>query len=135
MESQQKYDMTRSELTKMRHQKEREMKENSQQLKAVIARLHASANKGRVADDEDVNSLAQFSYALSPALQVLLSVLTTKEQTVCLLIRHNFLPTEIATLTISTPQSITNTRVRLLKKLFGQTGGAKDFDAAIKAVN
>ena len=135
MESQQKYDMTRSELTQMRHQKEREMKENSQQLKAVIARLHASANKGRVADDEDVNSLAQFSYALSPALQVLLSVLTTKEQTVCLLIRHNFLPTEIATLTISTPQSITNTRVRLLKKLFGQTGGAKDFDAAIKAVN
>ena len=135
LESQQKYDLTRSELTQMRHQKEREMKENSQQLKAVIARLHASANKGRVADDEDLNSLAQFSYALSPELQVLLSVLNTKEQSVCLLIRHNFLPTEIAALTISTPQTITNTRVRLLKKLFGQTGGAKDFDAAIKAVN
>lgn len=134
IESQQKYDLTRSELTRMRHQKEREMKENSQQLKAVIARLHASANKGRVADDEDVNALAQSSYALSPELQVLLSVLTTKEQAICLLIRHNFLPTEIATLTISTPQTITNTRVRLLKKLFGQTGGAKDFDAAIKAI-
>ena len=135
LESQKKYDLTRSELTQMRHQKEREMKENSQQLKAVIARLHASANKGRVADDEDLNSLAQFSYALSPELQVLLSVLNTKEQAVCLLIRHNFQPTEIAALTISTPQTITNTRVRLLKKLFGQTGGAKDFDAAIKAVN
>lgn len=135
LESQQKYDLTRSELTRMRHQKEREMKENSQQLKAVIARLHASANKGRVADDEDLNSLAQFSYASSPELQVLLSVLNTKEQSVCLLIRHNFLPTEIAALTISTPQTITNTRVRLLKKLFGQTGGAKDFDAAIKKIS
>ena len=135
VESQQKYDLTRSELTKMRHQKEREMKENSQQLKEVISRLHATANKGKVANDEDINSLAQFSYALSPELQVLLSVLNTREQTICLLIRHNFLPTEIASLTISTPQTITNTRVRLLKKLFGQTGGAKDFDAAIKAVN
>ena len=132
VESQQKYDLTRSELTKMRHQKEREMRENSQQLKVVVARLHSAANKGRAVDDGDINNLAQMSYALSPELQVLLSVLNTKEQTVCLLTRHNFLPTEIATLTISTPQSITNTRVRLLKKLFGETGGAKDFDAAIK---
>ena len=132
VESQQKYDLTRSELTQMRHQKEREMRENSQQLKVVVARLHAAANKGRTADDEDINTLAQISYALSPELQVLLSGINTKEQTVCLLTRHNFLPTEIATLTISTPQSITNTRVRLLKKLFGETGGAKDFDAAIK---
>lgn len=132
LESQQKYDLTRSELTKMRHQKEREMKENSQQLKEVISRLHATANKGRMADDEDITMLAQLSYAISPALQSLLSVLTTREQTVCLLIRHNFQPTEIAALTISTPQTITNTRVRLLKKLFNQTGGAKDFDIAIK---
>ena len=132
VESQQKYDLTRSELTKMRHQKEREMKENSQQLKEVISRLHATANKGRMADDEDITMLAQLSYAISPALQSLLSVLTTREQTVCLLIRHNFQPTEIAALTISTPQTITNNRVRLLKKLFNQTGGAKDFDIAIK---
>ena len=108
------------------------MKENSQQLKEVISRLHATANKGRVGDDDDLTTLAQLSYAISPALQSLLSVLATKEQTVCLLIRHNFQPTEIATLTISTPQAITNTRVRLLKKLFNQTGGAKDFDMAIK---
>ena len=134
VESQQKYDLTRSELTKMRHQKEREQRENSRQLKAVVAQLHAAANKGRAADDEDVNALAQISYAQSPELQALLSVLNAKEQSVCLLTRHNFLPTEIATLTISTPQTVTNTRVRLLKKLFGETGGAKDFDAAIKAL-
>lgn len=50
----------------------------------------------------------------------------------CLLTVHNFLPSEIANLTIATPQAITNTRVRLLRKLFGETGGAKDFDTAIK---
>ena len=131
-QGQQRYDLTRKELTQMRRQKEREQLENSRQLKDVIARLHGAANKGQYADSEDTNTLAQLSFAQSPKLRELLSVLNTKEQTVCLLTRHNFLPTEIATLTISTPQTITNTRVRLLKKLFDQTGGAKDFDIAIK---
>ncbi|WP_155949991.1 lipopolysaccharide assembly protein LapB [Prevotella sp. P6B4] len=132
LESQQKYDLTRSELTRMRKQKEREERENSEELKAVVARIHASANKGRAISDDDMNELAQRAYALNPNLQLLLSALNAKEQAVCLLIRHNFLPTEIATLTISTPQTITNTRVRLLKKLFGETGGAKDFDTRLK---
>lgn len=133
-QSEQRYDLTRKELTRLRRQKEREQLENSRQLKDIVARLHTTANKGLAAKDDDINSLAQLSYAQSQKLQQLLSVLTSKEQTVCLLTRQNFLPTEIATLTISTPQAITNTRVRLLKKLFGQLGGAKDFDIAIKNV-
>ena len=80
-----------------------------------------------------MNALAQHAYALSPNLQLLLAPVTTKEQNICLLIRHNFQPTEVATLTISTPQTITNTRVRLLKKLFNETGGAKDFDARLRS--
>ena len=122
----------RSELTRMRRQKEREQRENSQEMKEIVSRLHASANKGKPASDEDTNALAQLSYSQSPELRELLSALNAKEQMVCLLTRQNFLPTEIATLTISTPQTITNTRVRLLKKLFNETGGAKDFDTAIK---
>ena len=133
VESQQKYDLTRQELTQMRKQKERELRENSEHLKGIIARLHATANKGKAASDEDLNALAQHSYALSPNLQLLLAPVTTKEQNICLLIRHNFQPTEVATLTISTPQTITNTRVRLLKKLFNETGGAKDFDARLRS--
>jgi len=133
VESQKKYDRTREELTQMRLQREREERENSEQLKTIVASLHASANKGRAASDEDMNALAQCSYALSPNLQLLFAPLNTKEQNICLLIRHNFQPTEIATLTISTPQTITNTRVRLLKKLFNKTGGAKDFDAKLHA--
>ena len=38
---------------------------------------------------------------------------------------------EIAILVASSPQSITNLRVRLLQKLFNETGGAKDFDQRI----
>ena len=134
VESQQKYDLTRQELTQMRTQKEQELRENSEQLKDVVARLHATANKGRVAADDDMNALAQHSYALNPNLQLLLAPLSAKEQNICLLIRHNFQPTEIASLTISSPQTITNTRVRLLKKLFGETGGAKDFDLMLKSI-
>lgn len=134
VESQKKYDRTREELTQMRLQREREERENSEQLKTIVASLHASANKGRAASDEDMNALAQCSYALSPNLQLLFSPLNTKEQSICLLIRHNFQPTEIATLTISTPQTITNTRVRLLKKLFNETGGAKDFDTKLRTI-
>lgn len=133
VESQKKYDRTREELTQMRLQREREERENSEQLKTIVASLHASANKGRAASDEDMNALAQCSYALSPNLQLLFSTLNAKEQSICLLIRHHFQPTEIATLTISTPQTITNTRVRLLKKLFNETGGAKDFDTKLRA--
>ena len=133
VESQMKYDLTREELTKMRLQREREERENSEQLKAISSNLHASANKGQAASDDDMNALAQCSYTLNPNLQLLLSQLNAKEQDVCLLIRHNFQPSEIATLTISTPQTITNTRVRLLKKLFNETGGAKDFDSKLRA--
>ena len=116
----------------MHRQKEREQRENSHMMKEVVSSLHATANKGKPATDEDANNLAQISYSQNPELRELLSILNSKEQMVCLLTRQNFLPTEIATLTISTPQSITNTRVRLLKKIFNETGGAKDFDNAIK---
>ena len=132
LESQQRYSLTRSQLTQMRRQKEREQRENSSQIKDVTARLHATANRGQAATDEDMNTLAQLSFSLCPPLHQLLSPLSAKEQRVSLLIRHNFLPTEIATLTISTPQAVTNMRVRLLRKLFDQSGGAKDFDNAIK---
>ena len=134
-ESQQQYNLTRSELTNMRRQKEREQRENSLQMKEIVSRLHSSANRGQPAADEDANALAQLSYAQNPKLRELLSSLNSKEQIVCLLTIQNFIPSEIATLTISTPQAITNTRVRLLKKLFGETGGAKEFDNAIRQIH
>ena len=123
---------TRTELTQMRRNSEREQRENSRQMKDVVARLHSAAIKGMPASDEDMNALAQLTYAMRPRLRELLSTISAREQQVCLLTVHGFLPSEIANLTISTPQAITNTRVRLLRRLFGESGGATDFDTAIK---
>ena len=115
----------------MQRQKKRQMRDNSRQLKDVTARLHKTVNLGQVAKDEDISVLAQCCYSLNPALLALLKPLSTKEQAVCLLIRQHFQPSEIAILVASSPQSITNLRVRLLQKLFNETGGAKDFDQRI----
>lgn len=123
---------TRTELTQMRRKSEREQRENSRQMKDVVARLHSAALKGMPASDEDMNALAQLTYAMRPRLRELLSSISAREQQVSLLTVHGFPPSEIANLTIASPQAITNTRVRLLRKLFGESGGAKNFDTAIK---
>lgn len=127
-ESQEAYFLTRERLTQMRKAKEREERENSKQLKEIVSRLHNLAMKGREGSSDDWNTLAQISFALRPNLQSLFSSLSEREVNVCLLIRQNFLPSEIAILTCSSPQAITNMRVRLLQKLFNRTGGARDFD-------
>lgn len=125
------YILTHRELVQMQRQKKRQLRDNSRQLKDVTARLHKTVNLGQVAKDEDISALAQCCYLLNPALLALLKPLGTKEQAVCLLIRQHFQPSEIAILVASSPQSITNLRVRLLQKLFNETGGAKDFDQRI----
>ena len=125
------YILTHRDLVQMQRQKKRQLRDNSRQLKDVTARLHKTVNLGQVAKDEDISALAQCCYSLNPALLALLKALNTKEQAVCLLIRQHFQPSEIAILVASSPQSITNLRVRLLQKLFNETGGAKDFDQRI----
>jgi hypothetical protein len=125
------YIASHRELVQMQRQKVVQARENSRQMKDVVARLHKSADRGIPAPDEDLSTLAQLSYAASPALLSLLKPLGSREQAVCLLIRQHFQPTEIAILTSSSPQSVTNLRVRLLQKLFGMNGGAKDFDYQI----
>jgi hypothetical protein len=112
----------------MQRQKKRQQRDNSRQLKDVTARLHKSAMLGQPAADEDVSTLQQVCFSLNPELLTLLKPLGVREQALCLLIYHHFQPSEIACLLMASPQSITNMRVKLLKRLFGETGGAKDFD-------
>ena len=57
--------------------------------------------------------------------------LSEDEYMVCLLVRFNFIPSEISILLNLSSQTVTNIRTRLLKKLFGKMGGAKDFDQAL----
>lgn len=60
--------------------------------------------------------------------------LSAREINICLLTRLHFTPSEISTLIDISPQSVTNTRSRLLGKIFGIKGGATEFDKRIMAM-
>ncbi len=102
---------------------------------APVAHLHRLAARGQEATDGDWTALHLLMTQQAPTLLARLSstgTLTTKELNVCLLIRLRFIPSEIGTLTSTSPQTITNMRGRLLLKLFGEHGGARDFDAKMR---
>lgn len=118
------------------HRRPDEWNLHEQLMRSVtVARLHNLAARGREAAPLDWDDLHRLAAEHLPALLHLLNTspaVNAKETNVCLLIRLRFIPSEIATLTATSPQTITNMRVRLLLKLFGERGGARDFDARIR---
>ena len=100
-----------------------------------VTRLHRLADRGQAATSDDWAQLQQLLRQKAPDFLARLNAaapLTPKEQNVCLLIRLRFIPSELAVLTGTSPQTITNMRVRLLQKLFHAKGGARDFDARMQ---
>lgn len=100
-----------------------------------VSRLHRLADRGQAATNDDWAQLQQLLRQQAPDFLARLNAaasLTPKEQNVCLLIRLRFIPSELAVLTGTSPQTITNMRVRLLQKLFHTKGGARDFDARMQ---
>ena len=57
--------------------------------------------------------------------------LSTQELRVCLLLKANFKPTEIAVLTVHSKEAITSTRRRLYKKMTGHDGTPEMLDDLI----
>ncbi len=53
---------------------------------------------------------------------------------ICILIKFKFITSEITCLLDISSQRLTTTRRRLNNKIFGNTGGAKDFDYSIKRI-
>jgi tetratricopeptide (TPR) repeat protein len=100
----------------------------------IVYHLHNQASRGKAAADNDWIELHE---VVSEGLPYFISSinsksdLTNKEINICLLTRLRFIPSEIASLTASSPQSVTNARVKLLNKIFGIKGGAKTFDERI----
>ncbi len=100
-----------------------------------VQRLHETAAKGQVADNALWNDLHRFLSAHDAHLSALLAdhpSLAWGEVNVIMLIRLRFAPSEMAALTGVSSQNVTNLRVRLLRKMFGEKGGARDFDARIR---
>lgn len=100
-----------------------------------VQRLHEAAAKGQMADRALWNDVHRFLGAHDPHLSALLAdhpTLAWSEVNLIMLIRLRFAPSEMATLTGVSSQNVTNLRVRLLRKMFGEKGGARDFDARIR---
>ena len=98
----------------------------------IVVRMHALATRGKTPQQEEWTEL----YALGkPFLSTLSDYhLSIKEINICMLSKLGFAPSEIAALTSSSPQAITNSRIRLHTKIFKEKGGAKDFDYKIREI-
>ena len=99
--------------------------------------LHRLASVGRTAEKQDWDALHQLTNSYDGRLNTLFAEhtkLSPNEINVTILTRLRFIPTEIAVLTGMSSQSITNTRARLLQKIFGVKGGAKEFDDRIRNI-
>jgi len=111
--------------------------DQQQQLLAadITARLRSLAQRGQPATEADWTALVDAYRQHCPQFLTMLSAISSmqpRELNVCLLIRLRFQPSEVAVLTASSPQSVTNLRVRLLQKVFNRKGGARDFDEQLR---
>ena len=111
--------------------------DQKQQLLAtdITARLRTLAQRGQPATEADWTALVDAYRQHCPQFLTMLSAISSlqpRELNVCLLIRLRFQPSEVAVLTASSPQSVTNLRVRLLQKVFNKKGGARDFDEQLR---
>lgn len=119
--------------------KEENLKDSIQELKLSepVSRLHRSLINAQAVREQDWKDFyAVFNEKLPSFEQILKSryPLSESELQICMLIKLEFSPGDIAVLTNKTKASISLTRTRLYSKLFQKEGTAKDFDEFIRSV-
>ena len=100
----------------------------------VVISLHRIASRGQCANEVNWQQLTQLISERDKSMAILLSnnpELSDREQHVVMLIRLRFIPSEISVLMDISAQNVTNMRQRLMQKMFGENGGARDFDRRI----
>jgi tetratricopeptide (TPR) repeat protein len=101
----------------------------------IVQRLHKYATRIVVPTESEWSDLMGVVNKLLPDfslhLQSYKEDLTEKEYKVCVLLRLNFIPSELAVLLSLTKQRITNIRCSINKKLFNQEG-ARTVDANLR---
>lgn len=101
----------------------------------IITALHRKASIGMKADGSDFRELMKTAKQYVPDFVAALlkhdPKLDDNSLLFCVLIKFRFLSSELAILFDKSSQSITNKKVRLLKRIFHIDGGAKQFDAKI----
>ena len=101
----------------------------------IILLLREMAGKSKKAGMAELNELKDTAKRLLPHFSLALDQTEYKlynhEKLLCILIKAGFHPSEIAILLSMSPQSISNLRARLNKKMFNADKGAKDFNERI----
>ncbi len=103
----------------------------------TVFRFHQLAAKGKMGTHEDWTELYEVINREMPEFIPSIhrnGMLSDRDTNICILIKLHFIPSEIAILIGASPQIITNSRVRLLNKIFDERGGARDFDQKIRGM-
>lgn len=124
----------------MKYQEDKETPEKwnieNMLLKAdAVISLHRIASKGQSANEVNWQKLTQLISECDKNIAIALRgnlELSEREQHVIMLIRLRFIPSEISVLMDVSAQNVTNMRQRLMQKMFGDNGGARDFDRRIR---
>ena len=97
--------------------------------------LHKLADAGRKASVLELRRLRDYAYREAPsfhdAITKAKSPLSIREENICVMIRQGFMASEIAILFGMSPQSLSNSKKRILKNMFGLDGKASDLNEEI----
>ena len=101
----------------------------------LVYRLHELASTSHKAKQNEIDEFVNIVKNAMPCFFEELgkrSKLSNTEVAICCLVKLNFITSEISCLLNLSSQNLTNIRKRLNKKVFGEDGGAKDFDFRIR---
>ena len=102
----------------------------------IIERLHELAGSSSKATTADIGCLRKHAADFLPdfmrSLKIAENNLSDAEVDVCILLKLQFVTSEISCLLGISPQRLTNIRKRLNMKIFGKDGGAKEFDQRLR---
>ena len=103
----------------------------------IAKHLHNLSTQGKEATQNELDKLSNIAKDAFPEFYNAITnkekCLSEREIITCVLIRFQFIPSEIAVLTNHSYQSITNIKTTINKKLFQQQG-AKSLEANLKAL-
>ena len=102
----------------------------------IIDTMHEHAGSSCKATVAEISCLRKHADDYLPDFMKSLDIeknnLSNLEVAVCILVKLQFITSEISCLLDISPQRLTNIRKRLNMKIFGEDGGAKEFDFRIK---
>lgn len=112
--------------------------EESDIKKEILHKLHTGDNGKNILTAADWEEIERQTERMVPGFKQRMYELYSKfsdyEYHICLLLKLDFQPGEIAKLTLHSKESVTSTRRRLYEKVFGQKGTPGDWDEIIRSL-